>query len=164
MKHKAVKILVAIFVLFMVGACAKSPAIAVGQKAPDFSLRDLEGKIVSLSDFKGKVVVLDFFASWCPPCRIEVPGFIDLQERYGTQGFTMVGVMLARHEEAKDFAANEGINYPVLVDDTKVSGLYGPIRSLPTTFILDKDMKIVKMYIGLRPKEEFEETIKELLK
>jgi cytochrome c biogenesis protein CcmG/thiol:disulfide interchange protein DsbE len=161
---KTGKILAVVLALFLVGACAKGNAIEIGQKAEDFSLADLEGKAVKLSDFKGKVVILDFFASWCPPCRQEVPDFIALEKEYGPKGFAMVGVALVSLEEAKEFAGKEGINYPVLIDDGKVSGVYGPIRSIPTTFIIDKDMKIVKMYIGFRPKEAFEKDIKELLK
>lgn len=150
--------------LFLLGACSQGFAIEIGEKAPEFSLKDINGKMVSIADFNGKVVILDFFASWCPPCRQEVPDFIELQKTYGDKGFAMLGVALVTVEEAKDFAGKAGINYPVLVDDGKVSNLYGPIRSIPTTFVLDKSGKIVKMYIGFRPKADFENDIKELLK
>lgn len=164
MRGRIGRILIIMLALFMVGACSKGNAVEVGQPAPDFSLTDLDGKTVSLSDFKGKVVILDFFASWCPPCREEVPDFIALQKEYGPKGFAMIGVALVTPEEAKEFASKAGINYPVLIDDAKVSALYGPIRSIPTTFVIGKDMKVAKMYIGFRPKEEFENDIKELLK
>ena len=151
-------------VLSVIGTCGVAGAVEIGQNAPDFTLNDMNGKAVRLSDFAGKIVILDFFATWCPPCREEVPDFVALQKAYGDKGFAMAGVSLVTAEESKDFAAKVGMNYPVLIDDGKVSNSYGPIRSIPTTFILDKGMKIVKMYIGYRPKDQFENDIKELLK
>lgn len=151
-------------VLFSLGACSQSNALEVGEKAKDFTLQDLDRKVTSLSDFNGKVIILDFFASWCPPCRQEVPDFIELQKEYGDKGFTMVGISLVSLQESKNFAAQAGINYPVLVDDGKVSQAYGPIRSIPTTFVIGKDSKIAKVYIGFRPKSVFEKDLKELLK
>ncbi len=158
-----IKVFIFSFTLFILG-CSQGSAVEIGKNAPEFSLTDTNGKTVNLADFKGKVIILDFFASWCPPCRQEIPDFIELQKSYGDKGFAMVGVALERAGDAKEFAGKMGINYPVLVDDGKVSVLYGPIRSIPTTFVLDKSSKIVKMYIGFRPKENFENDIKELLK
>ena len=148
----------------MLGACSQGSAIEIGRSAPDFSLTDINGETVSFSDFNGKVVILDFFAGWCPPCRQEIPDFIELEKSYGDKGFAMIGVALTRASDAKEFAGKMGINYPVLVDDGKVSEAYGPIRSIPTTFVIDKAGKIVKMYIGYREKAVFEADIKELLK
>ena len=145
-------------------ACPQSSAIEVGQGAPDFSLANADAKNVSLADFKGKAIILNFFANWCPPCRGEIPDFVALQKKYGDKGFTFIGVSLVGAQESKDFAAKMGINYPILIDDGKVSTLYGPVRSIPTTFVIGKDMKIVKMYIGARDKATFENDIKELLK
>lgn len=159
-----IKTLILITILFFAAGCTPGEAIEIGKEAPDFSLSDINGKQVSLSEFKGKVVILDFFASWCPPCRQEVPDFIELEKAYGDKGFTVIGVALVSVEDAKDFAAKFGINYPILVDDGEASDLYGPIRSIPTTFVLDKSGKIVKLYIGFRPKNIFEQDIKELLK
>jgi len=158
------KVFIFALALFMLGACSQGSAIEIGKKAPDFSLTDINGKTVSLSAFNGKAVILDFFASWCPPCRQEIPDFIELEKSYSDKGFAMIGVALVSAGEAKEFAGKMGINYPVLVDDGKASEIYGPIRSIPTTFIIDKDGKIVKMYIGYREKAVFEADIKELLK
>ncbi|MFA6141952.1 MAG: TlpA disulfide reductase family protein [Candidatus Omnitrophota bacterium] len=163
-KMASSKIFAFIAALFLLGACAKSSAVEIGETAPDFTLHSIDGKTVSLSEFKGKVVILDFFASWCPPCRQEIPDFIELQKAYGDKGFVMIGVSLVNMDESKKFASQKGINYPVVMDDEKVSGLYGPIRSIPTTFVLDRDLKIVRFYIGARPKSVFENDIKELLK
>ncbi|MFA5085323.1 MAG: TlpA disulfide reductase family protein [Candidatus Omnitrophota bacterium] len=158
------KIFIFALALLVLGACSKGNAVEIGANAPDFSLSDTNGKTVSLSEFKGKVVILDFFASWCPPCKQEIPDFIELERTYGGKDFSVIGVALVSADEAGEFAGKMGINYPVLVDDGKVSELYGPIRSIPTTFIIDKSGRIVKMYIGFRPKDIFEADIKGLLK
>ena len=161
--RRSSKIVCLLLTVLMLGACSRTSALEVGQEAPDFTLQNLEGNQVSLSSFKGKVVIVDFFASWCPPCREEIPDFIELEKAYGAGGFAMVGVALVSRQEASDFAKSMGINYPVLLDDGKVSVAYGPVRAIPTTFVLDKDMKIAKIYIGFKPKDVFEADIKELL-
>jgi cytochrome c biogenesis protein CcmG/thiol:disulfide interchange protein DsbE len=163
MKSRSAVIVMMLAAVFLVFGCAQAPAVEVGKDAPAFTLADIDGKQMSLSDFKGKVIILDFFASWCPPCRQEIPDFIELEKQYEGEGLAIVGVALVNAEEAKAFAAQFHINYPVLVDDGKVSALYGPVRSIPTTFIIDKSGKIVKMYIGFRPKSIFEADIKQLL-
>jgi len=157
-------ILGTIALIFLLGSCTCSNALEVGEQAPDFSLQNIDGRPASLSEFGGKVIILDFFASWCPPCRQEIPDFVELQKTYGDKGFTVVGVSLVSPGESKNFAVQMGINYPVLIDDGKVSALYGPVRSIPTTFVIGKDKKIIKKYIGFRPKEVFENDIKELSK
>lgn len=161
---RTLKIILLVTMLFTMGACAPAGAIEAGKKAPDFTLKDLNGKETKLSDFKGKVIILNFFATWCPPCRHEVPDFIELKKAYGPGGLEIVGVALVSLEDADKFAKEAGINYPTLIDDGKVSDLYGPIRSIPTTFILDKELVVKKMYIGSRSKDVFENDIKEILK
>ena len=142
----------------VLSACARSTAAA------GLNLRDINGNMVNLSEYKGKVIILDFFATWCPPCKAEIPDFIELQRQYGSQGFTMIGISLSKLGEVKGFAEDFGINYPVLIDDGYASAVYGPIRSIPTTFIIDRNFKVVKKYIGYKPKEVFEADIRELLK
>ena len=164
MRSNLAKVFTAALVLLVLGACSKSGAVEVGSKAADFTLTDINGNQVSLSGLSGKVIILDFFASWCPPCRMEVPDFIVIAKEHGSENFAMVGVALEDKAAAKSFADKMGINYPVLVDDRKVSAAYGPIRSIPTTFVISKDGNIAKIYIGYREKAVFENDIKELLK
>lgn len=158
------KILAVVLTVFLLSACAKGSAIEIGDTPPDFTLSDINGKAVTLSGFKGKIILLDFFASWCPPCRQEIPDFIELQKAHEAQGFTMLGVSLVAQKESSQFAEKMGINYPVVVDDEKVSNAYGPIRSIPTTLLIGKDFKITRIYIGYRAKNVFEKDIQELLK
>ena len=158
------RLLSTVVILLSLFVCCPGYAIETGQDAPDFSLTDLSGKEVSISEFKGKVIILDFFASWCPPCKKEVPDFIELQKTYGDKDFTMLGVSLVDQAETKGFAKKTGINYPVLVDDNTASEKYGPMPSIPTTFVIGKDFKIAKIYIGYRSKDVFEKDVQELLK
>ena len=149
-----------VLTVFVLSACGRS----VPATAADLNLRDLNGNMVNLSDFKGKAIILNFFATWCPPCKQEIPDFIELQKEYGYKGFTMIGISLSRMSDMQSFARDFGINYPVLIDDGYAAAVYGPIRSIPTTFIIDQNFKVVKKYIGSRPKEVFEADIKALFK
>ncbi len=162
-RFRSVKVLVLMLGIFLLGACSNSGAIEVGKKSIEFTLSDINNNRVSLADYKGKVVILDFFADWCPPCRQEIPDFIALEKQYGGKGFSMIGVALVDRGAAKEFSGKMGINYPILIDDGNVSAAYGPIRSIPTTFVIDKEGKIRKIYIGYRTKDVFEKDIKELL-
>jgi cytochrome c biogenesis protein CcmG/thiol:disulfide interchange protein DsbE len=135
-----------------------------GSAAPQFSLKDINGKEVSLSDFKGKVVILDFWATWCGPCRSEIPDFIALQKKYGGKGLQVIGISVDKDKNAlSKFYKDNGMNYPVALTDGAVESKYGGIRGIPTTFIIDKSGKIVKKYVGATSKEQFEGDIKPLL-
>ena len=125
----------------------------------------LNGENVSLSDFKGKIVILDFWATWCPPCVTEIPHFIELYEQYKDQGFAMVGVSLDREgvDVVKSFVQKYGINYPILMSDGQVEKAYGGITSIPTTFVIDSANNIRRKYIGYRDKSVFEADIKTFL-
>jgi cytochrome c biogenesis protein CcmG/thiol:disulfide interchange protein DsbE len=133
--------------------------------APDFALENLDGDIVKLSDYHGKVVFLNFWATWCPPCRAEIPYFIELVEQYGDDGFEVIGVDVDPRDFSKvpNFVAQQGINYPVLYDTKGVSQIYGGIQSIPTTFVINRNGKVVDQIIGSRPKHVFESIVKKWL-
>lgn len=133
--------------------------------APDFKLLDLAGKSTSLADYKGKVVILDFWATWCGPCRMEIPHFIELQKIYGEKGLEVVGVSLDQggKKDVEPFAKAKSINYDMLLGNNEVAMAYGGVKGIPTTFVLTQDGKIYKKYVGVRPRETFESDVKALL-
>ena len=132
--------------------------------APPFSLTDLNGCKLELADHKGKVVLLDFWATWCGPCRIEIPGFVRLQERYRDQGLVVIGVSLDDSPEpVREFYREFRMNYAVAMGDERVPELYGGIIGLPTTFLIGRDGRIYSRHIGATHVSVFEEEIKELL-
>jgi peroxiredoxin len=186
MRHPHIRsrlIVVAIFILALVlalsgcggGAKSKSggtsaaPAPAgngqAGTQAPAFELADLTGKNVSSRDYEGKVVILDFWATWCPPCREEIPHFVQLQSKYQSQGLVIVGLSLDAGgvKDVAPFVEKHNVNYPMLIGNDDVAKAYGGVSAIPTTFVIDRQGKIVKRFIGFTPPEVFEETIAPLL-
>ena len=139
------------------------PPAEVSGVAPGFTLVDMNGRSVSLADFKGKVVILDFWATWCPPCKREIPDFIKLQSEYGSKGLQIVGIALDQPNKVQAFVKDNGMNYPILLGTNEVAANYGGVEAIPTTFVIDKSGKIVTKYEGFRPKETFESQIKKLL-
>jgi peroxiredoxin len=133
--------------------------------APDFELPTLDGRKVKLSDFRGQAVLLNFWATWCSPCKIEMPWFVDVQKQYGKDGLVVLGVAMDDTESAKiaEFAHEMGVNYPVLLGTDKVSDDYGDVRSLPTTFYIDRNGMIVAKAVGLLGREEVENDVKKAL-
>lgn len=136
------------------------------EKGIDFVFNDLNDKPLRLSDFRGNVVLVDVWATWCGPCRMEIPGFINLYKKYKDKGFEIIGISV--DEDGKKavipFAKEYKINYPLVVEDMdNVEKVFGPIRGIPTTFLIDRDGVIKNKYIGVRPESEFEKDIKKLL-
>lgn len=136
-----------------------------GVQAPDFELATLDGGKVKLSDYRGKAVVLNFWATWCGPCRIEMPWFVDLQKQHGDEGLTILGVAMDDSDPQKiaEFASEIGVNYPVLLGTEKVSEAYGNVEYLPTTFYIDRQGRIVGKAAGLLSKGEIEDDAKKAL-
>ena len=136
----------------------------IGKTAPNWSLKAIDGKEVKLTDFRGKIIILDFWATWCPPCRREIPGFIELQQQYEKFGLVVVGVSFDKAvNTVKEFAQKQKINYPLVMGTMDLAQAYGGITSIPTTFIVDANGKIVKSFVGFHPKSEFEKEITPLL-
>lgn len=147
-------------------ATAAEPAqnATAKQPSPAWELKDLDGKSVKSSDFAGKVVILDFWATWCGPCRMEIPGFIELQKQYADKGLVVIGVSLDQDgaSAVKPFIEKMGINYPIALGDEAVVSAFGGIEGIPTTFIIDRAGNIVRKHVGYAPKAEFEADIKPL--
>jgi cytochrome c biogenesis protein CcmG/thiol:disulfide interchange protein DsbE len=117
--------------------------------APDFSLTDGSGKSVHLASLKGKVVLINFFASWCPPCRMEIPGFERTYRSYKNRGFVVVGVAL--DDISPSFVKEAGLTYPVVVGNDRVVGEYGNVSSIPVSFLIGRDGRIIKKIMGTYP-------------
>src|SRR5271170_7869810 len=141
------------------------PHLTQATLAPDFTLESLDGKSVRLSDLRGKAVLLNFWATWCTPCKIEMPWFVELQRQYGAQGLQIVGVAMddASKEEIAKFAKDMGVNYPILIGKESVGDLYGGVPALPETFVIGRDGKLVDKIIGLKGKAEIDEDIRKAL-
>jgi cytochrome c biogenesis protein CcmG/thiol:disulfide interchange protein DsbE len=146
-----------------------------GKPAPAFTLEDLTGKKLSLADYKGKAVLINFWATWCAPCKIETPWLIELRNQYAAQGFEVLGISaddLDRNDPQKlseekrqiaRFVQQEKINYPVLIDADSISQPYGGLDSLPASFYVDRNGVVVAAQLGLTSKEEIEVNIKKSL-
>ncbi|HET6512670.1 MAG TPA: TlpA disulfide reductase family protein [Candidatus Kapabacteria bacterium] len=133
--------------------------------APDFTLQDLNGQEVRLSDFKGKVVVLNFWATWCPPCRKEIPDFNELQAQYGERGVQFIGVALDEEglTKVKKWTSTNPVNYPVVIADATIKKAYGEMNAIPVTLLIDRQGMIRTKYIGMRQKAIVESMIAPLL-
>jgi peroxiredoxin len=133
--------------------------------APEFTLKDADGKIVHLSDYRGKVVLLDFWATWCGPCRIEIPWFTDMQRKNKDRGFEVLGVSMDDEgwEVVKPFLADLKVNYRVVIGNDATATLYGGVDALPTTFLIDRSGKIAAVHVGLASRKDIEDGVEQLL-
>ena len=139
--------------------------------APAFQGKSLaDDTTVSLANFEGHVLIIDFWATWCPPCRKEIPGFIELHEKYRDRKFAVIGMSVDRGSEemVREFIENSKMNYPVIMALGKIQNDYekamgSPIRGIPTTLVVNREGGIVSVHVGYRSKEAFEKEIQELL-
>ena len=146
-----------------------------GKMAPNFTLEDINGKKVSLASYRGHPLVVDFWATWCGPCKVEIPWFEELHDQYASQGLEILGVSaddLDKDDPAKlftekrdiaDFAQKMHMNYPVLIDADSIANSYGGLDALPTTFFIDKNGKIVASTVGLPPQDVIEADIQKAI-
>ena len=164
---KIVSILAVCFVLACtLTSCAKTANKTSAKGAPEFTLQDGNGQTVRLSDYKGKVVLLDFWATWCGPCKIEIPWFMEFEQQFKDRGFAVLGVSMDDDgwKVVNPYVKNMKINYRVLLGNDQVGALYGGLDSLPTTFLIDRQGKIVARHIGIDSgKEDFKNAIVQLL-
>ncbi len=146
-----------------------------GKPAPGFTLEDLNGKNVSLSDYKGKALLINFWATWCAPCKIETPWLIELRNQYAAQGFEILAVSMddldrgdpaklsAEKKDIAHFVQQMKMPYPVLIDGDSISKPYGGLDAMPTSFFVDRNGTVVAAQLGLTSKDEIEAKIKKSL-
>lgn len=133
--------------------------------APDFSLPDLTGQKLDLSSYRGKVVLLDFWATWCDPCRDEIPHFVELQNQYRGQGLQIIGVSMDDGPEpVREFYQRFRMNYPVVMGNARTGELYGGVLGLPIAFLIGRDGRIIARHIGATDISVFEKEIANLLR
>ena len=148
-----------------VAPVAKMSSLPVIGPAPAWKLRDVAGREVSSADFKGKVVVVDFWATWCGPRKEEIPGYTELQTKYGEKGFVIVGVSLDQQGPpvVKRYAESAKINYPLVMGDDSIVSAFGGIDAIPTTFLIDRDGQVRHKKVGSMETADYEKIITELL-
>jgi len=155
-------------VLFLAG-CTHSPrelkSEAQRQTAPNFTLKDADGNPVKLTDYRGKVVLVNFWATWCGPCEVEIPWFVEFEQKYRDQGFAVLGLSMDDDgwKAVRPYIASHKINYRVMIASEVVSQQFGDIDSLPTSFVLDRQGRIATNHVGLVDKRDYQNEILKLL-
>jgi cytochrome c biogenesis protein CcmG, thiol:disulfide interchange protein DsbE len=161
MRHVITASLILAFLLFSAGNAQSVQNV----KAPNFLLKTFDGKTIELSKLKGKAVVVNFWATWCPPCRAEIPDFIKVYDEYKSRGLEIVGIALDEDgwQKVNPFVKKNKINYPIVLGTTEVVQLYGGIEGIPTTFFVDKKGNIAGQQVGMLDKSALEKKIKVIL-
>ncbi len=160
----------AFFFCCVAGVLSEPSPTAASPLAPDFAARSLDGKTVASAQFAGKVYIVNFFASWCPPCRAEIPDMVSLQQQYGRKGFTFVGVAVNETDPAiRSFISSNKITYPVVMADDKIVSAFGRyvtggLSAIPTSFVVNSSGRITQVITGGRSRAVFEKIIVEALK
>ena len=147
-------------------AIPPASTVVAGQSAPAFQIKTLDGKVLTSAQLSGKPYIVNFFASWCPPCRQEIPGMVELQKKYANQGFTFVGIAFRDREATlPDFLWEMGVEYPVAMTNPELEAAFGKflpagkIRAIPVTIVVGRDGKILNAVSGGLAKEDFESLI-----
>lgn len=146
-------------------AKAESGVEAARKPAPNFTLKDENGTNVSLADYKGKVVLLNFWATWCGPCQVEIPWFMQFEQQFKSRGFAVLGVSMDDDgwQAVKPFIASHKVNYRILLGNDVVGNLYGGLDALPTSFVIDREGRLAYTHVGLAGKNEYLDEIQNLL-
>jgi len=155
--RKSVLLVVLIILVFSIyrvgwrgsGRKTSGPPASVHSVAPDFTLQDLEGQPLELANYRGKVVMLDFWATWCTPCRGEIPHFVEFQDKYREQGLQVIGISMDDGPKpVREFSQQFKMNYPVAMGNEKVAAAYGGVLGLPITFLIGRDGRVAAKYVG----------------
>jgi len=156
-------------VLLLLAGCSHSPrelkSEAQRKVAPNFTLKDADGNPVHLTDYRGKVVLVNFWATWCGPCEVEIPWFVEFEQKYRDQGFAVLGLSMDDDgwKAVRPYIASHKINYRVMIASEVVSQQFGDIDSLPTSFVLDRQGRIASNHVGLIDKRDYQNEILKLL-
>jgi thiol-disulfide isomerase/thioredoxin len=156
-----------LILIFFVALLLVSPAIVLAQQtaAPQFVLRDINGNTVRLSAYRGKVVLINFWATWCPPCRAEMPDLVRLQREHARQGLQVIGITYPPETKirVRRFASSLKVNYPIILGTRQLKARFSSDETLPLTIVIDRDGKVSNIIVGILLREEFDEKIKPLL-
>ncbi|HEY6216263.1 MAG TPA: TlpA disulfide reductase family protein [Pyrinomonadaceae bacterium] len=146
-------------------AASAASVLAQEAKAPQFELKDLDGRSVRLSDFRGKVVLINFWATWCPPCRAEMPDLVKLQRDHRKDGLQIIGVTYPPEKKSRvrRFARSLKVNYPIILGTREIKDRFSSEETLPLTIVINRNGKVSDIIIGILLREEFDEKIKPLL-
>ncbi len=165
MQNRFVYLALSFLIVFLSGCGAGSKGrIDTGSEAPQFTLASNLGRDVRLMDYRGKIVIIDFWATWCPPCRKGIPDLINIQNEFKND-LIVIGVCTDKNgkEDLPEFIRSQGINYPIAFSTDEVENAYGGISAVPTTFIIDRHGTIIESHVGLVEKNALSNTIKSLL-